>query len=137
MSARYYWLCLAGSILFEVAGTSVMKLSQSSWPLTGMGIMYALLALSYFCLAKAVIKLPIGVAYAFWEGFGLLLITLVSVLLLHERLDAVRLAAIALVLCGTLLVHHGTESGHGEKTGKAAPLRNGPGAAVPHGGGAS
>lgn len=115
MSSSYYWLCLAGSILFEVAGTSVMKLSQTPMgfltPAIGMGIMYALLALSYYCLAKAVVKLPLGVAYAFWEGFGLLLITLVSAFLLHERFDASRLVALALVFGGVLLVHHGTDSG--------------------------
>ncbi|CAK7058932.1 MAG: Spermidine export protein MdtJ [Desulfovibrio sp.] len=108
MAKSYYWLCLAGSIVFEVAGTSVMKISQTSWPVTGMAAMYVLLGLSYFCLAKAVVKLPLGVAYAFWEGFGLLLITLISALFLHERLDAMRAAALALVFCGTLLVHHGT-----------------------------
>lgn len=111
MPMRYYWLCLAGSIVFEVAGTSVMKLSQGSWPMAGMGVMYLLLGLSYFCLAKAVVKLPLGVAYAFWEGLGLLLITLISAFFLHERLDAPRLAALGMVLGGTLLVHHGTESG--------------------------
>ena len=116
MSARFYWLCLAGSILFEVAGTSVMKLSQSSWPVTGMGLMYVLLGLSYFCLAKAVMKLPIGVAYAFWEGIGLLLITLVSVFLLHERLDATRLLALGMVLGGAFLVHHGTGESADAKT---------------------
>lgn len=116
MSNKFYWLCLAGSILFEVAGTSVMKLSQTPagfiGPALGMGAMYLLLGLSYYCLAKAVVKLPLGVAYAFWEGFGLLLITLVSAFLLHERLDGPRLVALALVLGGAFLVHHGTGSGH-------------------------
>ena len=116
MSTSYYWLCLAGSILLEVAGTSVMKLSQTPagfmGPAMGMGLMYLLLGLSYYCLAKAVVKLPLGVAYAFWEGFGLLLITLVGALLLHERLDAPRLAALGLVLGGAFLVHHGTDEGH-------------------------
>lgn len=115
MSSSFYWLCLAGSILFEVAGTSVMKLSQTPMgfltPAIGMGLMYALLAVSYYCLAKAVVKLPLGVAYAFWEGFGLLLITLVSAFLLQERFDATRLVALALVFGGVLLVHHGTDSG--------------------------
>lgn len=114
MSSSYYWLCLAGSILFEVAGTSVMKLSQTPMgfltPAIGMGLMYALLALSYYCLAKAVVKLPLGVAYAFWEGFGLLLITLVSIVFLQERFDATRIVALALVFGGVLLVHHGTDS---------------------------
>lgn len=107
----FYWLCLAGSIVFEVAGTAIMKISQTGWPIFGMGTMYLLLALSYFCLAKAVVKLPIGVAYAFWEGFGLVLITLVSAFFLHERIDAVRLSALALVLGGTFLVNHGTGEG--------------------------
>lgn len=112
MSMRFYWLCLAASIVLEVAGTSVMKISQASWPFMGLGLMYLLLGLSYFFMAKAIIKLPLGVAYAFWEGFGLLLITLVSALVLSERLDAQRLLALAMVFCGTLLVHRGTESGH-------------------------
>lgn len=77
-----YWFFLLLSILLEVGGTSLMKLSQSlpsSWPVVGMGLMYLLLGLSYFFLARAVLRLPLGVAYAFWEGLGLALITLVSV----------------------------------------------------------
>lgn len=88
-----------------------MKLSQASWPVTGMLVIYGTLGFSYFFLAKAVIKLPIGVAYAFWEGIGLALITLISALALGERMDLLRGLALAMVLCGTLLVHHGTESG--------------------------
>lgn len=114
MTLLYSWLFLSGSIIFEVAGTSIMKLSQTAWPLLGMGSMYALLALSYYCLAKAVTTIPIGVAYAFWEGFGLLLITLVSVLFLGEHISALRACGLLLILGGTLLVHHGTEASHEE-----------------------
>ncbi|AAS97795.1 DMT family transporter [Nitratidesulfovibrio vulgaris] len=120
MSTTYYWLCLLASIVFEVAGTSVMKLSQETWPLLGMGCMYLLLGLSYFFLARAVVKLPVGVAYAFWEGLGLTLITIVSVTLLDERLDAMRLAALGMVLAGTLLVHHGTAHGRDDEEAEAA-----------------
>lgn len=108
-----YWLFLAGSILFEVCGTSIMKASQTEWPVTGMLLMYALLAASYYCLAKAVVKIPLGVAYAFWEGFGLLLIALVSVLCLDETINGTQGIALGMILAGTLLVNHGTEEGHG------------------------
>ena len=111
------WFFLLGSIVFEVAGTSIMKASQSAWPLTGMGLMYLLLALSYYCLAKAVMRLPLGVAYAFWEGLGLILITLVSVVWLGEALTPIRVVALAMILAGTLLVQHGTESGEGRTDG--------------------
>ncbi len=107
----YYWRCLFTSIILEVIGTSVMKLSQDSWPVFGMGVMYILLALSYFCLAKSIIRLPVGVAYAFWEGIGLVCIALMSVLLLGEHPGGARIAALGLILVGTLFVHHGTDSG--------------------------
>ena len=35
------------------------------------GVMLAAMACSYFCLSKAVKKIPISVAYAVWEGLGL------------------------------------------------------------------
>lgn len=109
-----YWFFLLLSILLEVSGTSLMKLSHplpGSWPVVGMGLMYLLLGLSYFFMAKAVLRLPLGVAYAFWEGLGLALITLVSVLAMGEIMTLTKLLALAMVLAGTMLVHHGT--GHG------------------------
>ena len=109
VSALYCWLCLLGSIFFEVAGTSIMKVSQGSWALLGMLVMYVMLGLSYYFLARAVLRIPLGVAYAFWEGLGLVTISMVSVWVLQERMDALRL--VGMVLVGTLLVHHGTEAG--------------------------
>lgn len=97
-----------------------MKLSQDSWPVFGMGVMYILLALSYFCLAKAIMKLPVGVAYAFWEGLGLVCITLMSVFLLGEHLGGARVAALGLIMIGTMFIHHGTDSGE-----EAVPAHHG------------
>lgn len=111
MSYRVAWMFLVLSIILEVSGTSIMKGSQESWPVLGMIIMYVLLGCSYFTLSKAVIKLPIGVAYAFWEGVGLCLITLTSVGILGEQLGVIKLTAIAMLLAGTYLVHRGTEDG--------------------------
>lgn len=113
-----YWLFLAFSIVLEVTGTSLMKISQNNWPLIGLGLMYIMLALSYFFLARAVIRLPLGVAYAIWEGFGLALITLSSILLIGEELTPTRLLALCMVLGGSILVHRGTGHGPAEKAGR-------------------
>ena len=111
MSIRTCWFFLCLSIGLEVSGTTIMKASQETWPVLGMGLMYVLMSLSYFTLSKAVIKVPIGVAYAFWEGVGLSLITLSSVFILGESIGPVRLLAIFMLLLGTYLVHRGTEDG--------------------------
>ena len=120
-----YWFFLFCAIALEVAGTSVMKISQNGtgWlgPGAGLVLMFALIALSYYCLSLAAMGLPIGVAYAFWEGLGLTLITLVSVFLLGEAMNLRRFLALAAILAGALLIHHGTTAGGAP----AAPERKG------------
>lgn len=109
------WFFLVLAIFFEVGGTSVMKLSQADgWilgPQTGLLAMYALIGLSYYCLALSVTGLPVGVAFAFWEGLGLTLITLVSVFILDETMNLSRFLALLAVLAGAMLIHHGTGEG--------------------------
>lgn len=118
------WLFLLGAVLFEVAGTSVMKLSQSdAWVIgsgAGLAIMLVLIGLSYYCLSLSVRGLPVGVAYASWEGLGLTLITLVSVFALGERMNLTRLFALVAIACGAMLINHGTGHGTGRKKRRGA-----------------
>lgn len=111
----FHWYCLLGAIILEVGGTTVMKLAQG-WTfahaaLLGLMLMWLAIGLSYYLLALSTTGLPVGVAFAFWEGMGLTLITLSSVLILDESLTLKRVLGLVCVLAGALLVHHGT--GHG------------------------
>lgn len=130
----YHWICLLGAIVFEVGGTTFMKLSQGwTWPFAaqaGIAGMLVLIALSYYLLSLSTTGLPVGVAFAFWEGLGLTLITLASVLILNEPMNMMRFLALCAVLAGALLIHHGTGHGAprakrsraGETAGTSAPV---------------
>ena len=96
---------MLGSIVFEVAGTSIIKFSQGQCPVAGVLLMFGFIGVSYFLLAKAVVRLPIGVAYSLWEGLGLLLIFLVSVFVLGESISPMRLLSLGLIIGGIVLVH--------------------------------
>lgn len=117
-----YWFYLFGAVVFEVAGTCVMKYSQSSaliGPTVGYIAMLALIGLSYYLLSLSTRGLAVGVAFAFWEALGLTLITLASVSLLNEPLTLTRIGALVAVLSGAMLVHHGTANTHDDQQGDA------------------
>ncbi len=62
----------------------------------------------YF-LAFAVKKIALGVAYALWEGIGILLITLFSVLLFDESLSLLKIAGLTTLVIGIVLIKSGTQ----------------------------
>ncbi|HGS5631377.1 TPA: SMR family transporter [Vibrio parahaemolyticus] len=103
-------LFLLLAIVAEVAGTSTMSLIGQGHGGGGYIVMYVLIAISYYFLAFAAKKISIGVAYAVWEGLGISLITVVSIIafdanLNHQELFGLMLAVVGIV-CVTLGESH-------------------------------
>ena len=120
----YHWYCLLAAIALEVGGTLIMKLAQG-WgfahaALLGLGVMWLAIGLSYFFLSRAVMGIPVGVAFAFWEGLGLTCISLGSIVFLDEAVTLRRALGLACVLGGALLVNHGTAHADGHSSELAA-----------------
>lgn len=104
----FYWILLALAIATEIIGTLSMKWASVSNGHAGYILMLAMIALSYIFLSFAVKKIALGVAYALWEGVGILLITLFSVMLFDESLSVMKIAGLATLVAGIVLIKSGT-----------------------------
>jgi len=97
-----YWLCLAGAILLEIAGTTSMKLSQGFTRTLPSVLLFVFYALSFALMTVAVKRIDMSVSYAIWSGVGTLLIALIGVLWFREQLTAVQIASMALIVAGVI-----------------------------------
>lgn len=104
-----YWIFLGLAIVTEVIGTLSMKYASVSGDMSGMYVMYVMIASSYILLAVAVKKVALGVAYALWEGIGILIITSFSVMWFGESLSPMKIGGLTLLITGIGLIKSGTK----------------------------
>ncbi|MFI5342749.1 MAG: DMT family transporter [Chlamydiales bacterium] len=96
------WLWLLVAILFEVAGTTCLKLSSGlskTIPALLTGVFYVI---SFSTLAITLKSLEVGLAYAIWAGLGTALIALIGVLYFGESLSLVKILSILLIIAGVV-----------------------------------
>lgn len=96
------YLFLAGAIVFEVAGTSSMKLTEGFtrpwWTL----LLVLCYAASLGLLTLSLKEIPIGVAYAIWSGLGTALIAVVSYLVFRETLTVLQMLSVTFIVAGVV-----------------------------------
>lgn len=105
-----YWILLALAIIAEITGTLSMKWSSVSDDNLGYIFMLFMIALSYILLSFSVKKIALGVAYAMWEGIGILFITLFSVLLFDESISLLKIIGLTTLVVGIALIKSGTST---------------------------
>jgi len=96
------WFYLILAILFEVAGTTFMKISEGfskTMPSIAMTIFYLL---SLTMLTFALKKFEVSTAYAIWSGLGVALITIIGVVLFKESLTFAKVFGIILIIIGVV-----------------------------------
>lgn len=103
-----YWILLGLAIVAEITGTLSMKWSSVSENNAGYIFMLVMIALSYILLSFSVKKIALGVAYAMWEGIGILFITVFSVLLFDESISPLKILGLSTLVVGIALIKSGT-----------------------------
>ncbi len=96
------WLFLLLAIIFEVCGTSSMKLSRGFTELAPSVAMLVLYALSLASLNLALKKIDVSVAYAIWSGIGTAMIVLIGIFFFREPVTVLKITSIILIILGVV-----------------------------------
>lgn len=97
-----HWIYLSFAILFEVAGTTSMKLSEGFSKLLPSILMVAFYIVSFALMTLALKKLEVGITYAIWAGVGTAIIAIIGVLWFKEPMTALKAASILLIITGVV-----------------------------------
>lgn len=95
-------LYLILAILFEVAGTTSMKLSEGFSKLGPSIFIFVFYAMSFTFLTLALRRIELSLAYAVWAGLGTSLIAIIGVLYFHEPMTMIKAASLLLVIVGVM-----------------------------------
>lgn len=96
---------LVTAVLSGVVGSTSLKMAAGSrgpWPVVGTVAGYGIATVALGLLME---YLPVGVIYVVWGGGAAVALTVVGRLVFGERLTATRLAGIALIVGGTVLLN--------------------------------
>jgi small multidrug resistance pump len=96
---------LAVAITVEVAGTAALPRTSGFTDPLWTALVLGAYALSITLLAVVVKHIPVSVAYAVWAGTGTALVAVIGVTLLGERLDALKVTAIGLIVVGVVVLN--------------------------------
>lgn len=96
------WIILFFAGLFEVAWAVGLKFTDGfSRPIPSL-LTVAAMIVSLVLLGLAMKQLPLGTAYAIWTGIGAIGTVIAGIVLFGESMALIRLASVALIVCGLL-----------------------------------
>lgn len=99
-STALAWMFLSAAILFEVAGTTCMKLSRGFQQLLPSVLMFVFFACAFACNTLALRKLDMSLTYAVWCGVGAVLVAIIGMSYFREPVSLLKIASIGLIILG-------------------------------------
>ena len=94
------WIFLILAILFEVAGTTMMKLSNGFTKTIYSVAIFVCYLGSLSLLTLSLKYFQVSIAYAIWSGLGIISIALIGHLFFNENIDFLKAIFIILIVIG-------------------------------------
>ena len=98
------WVYLGLAIFSEVIATASLKSTEGFTRLVPSIVVLVGYAAAFYFLSLTLDTIPIGVAYAVWSGVGVATITLVSLVVYDQKIDAAGLMGIGLIVAGVIVL---------------------------------
>jgi multidrug transporter EmrE-like cation transporter len=115
----FHWFILIAAVAVEVVATAALKTVVSAPALVAL-LPLLLIGLSFALLSVALRVIPMAVAYAVWEGLGIVGIAAAGHFLFGEHLSPMRIVALAAILAGIVLLERGIGHAQEEPDGRTA-----------------
>ena len=97
-----HWVYLVLAIVFEVGGTTCMKLSEGLTKPLFTALIFILYAISFVALSLALKKLDLAMSYAIWSGIGTAMIAAIGYIWFKEPMGALKIGSIVLIIAGVV-----------------------------------
>mmetsp|Transcript_15007 Transcript_15007/g.25329 ORF Transcript_15007/g.25329 Transcript_15007/m.25329 type:complete len:139 (+) Transcript_15007:157-573(+) len=99
-----YWIFLAGAIIFEVMGTTMMKLSEGLTQILPSIAIFLFYGCSFILMPLSLKRIELSTAYAIWSGVGTTLTSLIGVVHFGDTINSVKIVAIVFVVVGCAML---------------------------------
>lgn len=96
------WIYLIAAILFEVSGTTCMKLSQGFTKIIPSILIFVFYGLCFSFLTLALKRIEVSVAYSVWAGLGTILVAMIGMIWFRESTTFTKLISIGLIIIGVI-----------------------------------
>lgn len=90
------------AIIFEVCGTTMLKLTNGFTNLIPSVIFVICYAISFFLLSQTLKTIDIAIAYAIWSAVGMTLIALIGIFCFQEHMNTIKLISLLLIIIGVV-----------------------------------
>lgn len=97
-----HWIYLIFAIVFELTGTTMMKLSYGFtklFPTIGTFVAYVL---CFTLLSFSLKKIEVGIAYAIWSAVGIVVLSCIGMAFFKENISSIKVGSIILILIGVI-----------------------------------
>ena len=96
------WLFLALAIIFEISGTTCMKLSDGFTKPKFVVLMMLTYIGCFTFLTLTVKNMEVSTAYAIWSGVGVAILSIIGVWFFKESFNPIKLGGLVAIIIGVI-----------------------------------